>query len=263
MDDDGDDQGGDERAHDEPVDRLPGRQREHVEPDVVVEDRVACAEGHAVHGALEQQPVRRGAGPDDDRDHGRDDETAAAQRLDLTLVDVLDDVDALEGTMARRQAARYLDVAPEDGKEDGAGRHADDEPRPDLAPEDDAQAYLAEPQPVGVGQQVDDEQHQGERGRGHDDADEPTATMGCRRPRLLGRHLVDLGHGSIIADCAPEQRRMASWTRGRCREGASAALGGAAREGRQPRSAALPPSGSQRLASSPRKARKRLTMRGS
>ena len=77
--------------------------------------------------------------------------------MDGALVDVLDDVDALEGAVTRRQAARDLEVALEDGKEDGAGRHADDEPRPDLAPEDDAQADLAEPQPVGVGQQVDDE----------------------------------------------------------------------------------------------------------
>ncbi len=196
------DQTGDERSHDETVDRLPGGQREDVEADVVVEDRVGGVERHAVQGTLEQQPVGRRAGAHDDRDHERDDEAAAAQPLHRAFVDVLDDVDALEGTVARRQAPRDLDVGVEDGEEDGAGRYPDDEPRPDLAPEDDPQADLAEPEPVGVGQQVDDEQHESEHEGRDDDRGDQAAPAGLRRARLLGRHLVDLGHGAIIADAA-------------------------------------------------------------
>ena len=200
VDDDGGDQAGDERAHDQTVDRLPGRQREDVEAEVVMEDRVFRAEGHAVQGALEHEPLGRGAGADEDRQHHRADEAAAPQPLHGALVDVLDDVDALEGAVARRQTARDLDVGVEDGEEDGAGGHADDEPRPDLAPEDDPQADLAEPEPVGVGQQVDDEHHQGEHQSRHGDADEPTATARRRRARRLGGHLIDLRHDIIIAD---------------------------------------------------------------
>ena len=160
MHDHGRDQSGDERRHEQTVGGLPGRQREDVEAEVVVEDRVGHAERHAVQGALVEQPAARRPGADDDRDHGRDDDADPAQRLHRVLVDVLDDVDALEGAVARRQPAGDLDVAEDDDEEDDAGRHADDQPRPDLAPEHDPQADLAEPQPVGVGEQVDDEQHQ-------------------------------------------------------------------------------------------------------
>ena len=203
MNDDRRDQAGDERSHDEAVDRLPGGQREDVEAEVVVEDRVARVERHAVQRPLEQQPLARRAGAHDDGDDDRDDQAAAAQTLDGAFVDVLDDVDALEGAVARRQASGELDVGVEDGEEDGAGRYPDDETRPDLAPEDHAQTDLAEPQPVGVDQQEDDEQHENERDGGHGDADEASAMMGCRRARFLGRHLIDLGHGVIMADCGP------------------------------------------------------------
>jgi len=199
VDDDRNDQACDERTHDQAVDGLPGRQREHVEADVVVEDRITGAEAHAVQGTLEQQPVARHAHAENDGDERRDDEAPAAQGLDRVLVDVLDDVYALEGAMTGREASGELDVGVEDGEEDDAGRYPDDQARPDLTPVDDAQTYLAEPQPVGVGVEVDDKQHASKRHERHDDADDSTAMMGCRCRWLL-RHVVDLGHGASMAD---------------------------------------------------------------
>ena len=150
MNDDGGDEGDDDRREEEPVDVLPGRQREHVEREIVMEDRVLRAEGHAVEGACERDPRSCRTEADHDGDDQREHQADLSHAPRRILVHVLDDVDALEGAVLGRDPARERDVAVDDGEEGAAEQGAQHQPHRDALPEHGPEGDLAEPQPVDV-----------------------------------------------------------------------------------------------------------------
>ena len=99
----------------------------------------------------------------------------------------LDDVDALHGTVLGSQPAGDLDVAVYDGEEDDREDHPDDEAGGDPPPEDRAQSHFAEPEPVDVVAQEDDEcENHDDHDRRHEDGQSATGGVATRmQPRRL------------------------------------------------------------------------------
>ena len=116
------DERGDERAEDEVLQRLPHRQREDVEADVVTEDHVLLAERRLLHVQQERLPLRGGR---DAGDHGGQEAHAQAAPPDPAAHPVaprLEQVARGGDAIARRQAARELHVELDDHEEDGEAR---------------------------------------------------------------------------------------------------------------------------------------------
>ena len=183
------DQGDDQRGEEEPVGVLPRRQPEHVERQVVVEDRVAEAERHAVQRAREDQPRPRRRTGGDERAEQRRDKPDAPHPAQRRLVHGLDDVDALDRAVLRRQPAGDHEVAVDDGEEHGAEADGGDGADDQAPPEDRAQADLAEPEPVHVEVREDDGQHDEDDRDGRRDGQAPPDRVApaARYLALVGR----------------------------------------------------------------------------
>ena len=167
-----------ERRHesrgDKPVDELPRRQREDVEADVVVEDRILGSETLPVESAGERQPR---AGPHEshaDGDQPCKQDAHTTQGARGVVPHELLVGDALEDLMPGGAATGELDRAVDDEEEEQCERGAEDGAVGHSPPEDRPHAQLAEPQPVDV------ESHEGLDGDdAHRDGD-------CRDEQAVG-----------------------------------------------------------------------------
>ena len=130
----------DQRAEDEVLQRLPHRQREDVEPDVVAEDRVLLAERGLLHVEEERLPLRRGRDAGDEGDHEAHAQAAPPDPAAHPVAARLEQVAGGGDAVARRQAARELHVELDDDEEEREADDADQHLPPDARPEDAAEA---------------------------------------------------------------------------------------------------------------------------
>jgi len=125
----------------------------------VVEDGVADPERNAVQGPREDHPRPGCRAAGDERADERHEQPDPPYPTRGGLVHHLDDVDALDRAVPRRQAPRDLEIAVDDREERGGEHGPCDRADGEALPEDRPQAHLSEPQPVHVEAREDDSEH--------------------------------------------------------------------------------------------------------
>ena len=158
----------------DPLDHLQQRQREHVEADVVSEDRVGLAERRRVQEVQPRFPLAAGIVRDEQRD---DADGPQRQRTDARRVhhDRLRAVLRVDDERPGAQGAQGEHEVPGQQREDhDAGDGADQGLRAQRSQEDRLVAELLEPQPVGVER----------RGRGHAREEEEQPQQDGELPEL-------------------------------------------------------------------------------
>ena len=124
----------------------------------------------------ERQPRTSSGEADDHGDDEREREPHSPDPSRGRLMNHLDDVDALEGTVLGGAAAGDLDVAVHDGEEDQREDRPNDGADGDAPPEDRAQGDFAEPEPVDVvSKQNNERKDQDDHDR--QDEDDQSATV--------------------------------------------------------------------------------------
>ena len=173
------------------------RQREDVEADVVVEDRVGHPERRLAVEQKDGLPLRRGGETGERRHQQGEDETADRHVAPEGVAARLKELTVGAGAIPRRHAPGDLDIDADDHEEDDERRDPGDDLPEDARPEHRAVVNLAEPEPVGVDTEEPARHRQDDQDSCDDDRSDDAAsrTSGRRlRRRLAWAQGADVVH---------------------------------------------------------------------